>query len=145
MAPPDHLQLERFAFTLRDAVREPERIRFVIDQNEIVKQWCEAQTPYLVTPPRYACVPAGEAERVPGGGCVVKRPEGPFPVDCDKLNFCWGMPAICGCDANQCEIAHNSFVRFDMRIEGRTADGSAVFESRSGAQWRVHLQRERRP
>lgn len=144
--PPDYVHLESFAFTLRDAARDGERLRFVIDQHEILKQWCEAQTPYPSPTEAsfYLCAPAGlgETERPPGGGCIVQRPEGPVAVNCDKLEFCLGLPSICGCDANGCRIEQNNFIRFDMRIDGRTADGSIAYDGRSTVVQRIYLERQ---
>lgn len=126
---------ERFAFTLREGVREGARLRFSIDVREMLKPWCAAQTSYPLESSDghiwYKCLPSTGPTYIGDDGCR----NGDDPVDCGKLKMCHYYE-ICTCTATSCEVPPGEdLVQFDMRVNGAAAEGSSDLG-------RIHLEKQ---
>lgn len=109
---------EGFAYPALDAAVTSGRLSFQFWPTDIVKDWCEAQTPMLddATPPSWRAVPSGS---------VSSGPECPGPsqpgLDCGKVMT--GLFA-CSCDESSCTSVRELA---PLRLDGAlTDDGDAL-------------------
>jgi hypothetical protein len=116
-----------FAYPVLDASVESGRLHFDFWGSDIVKAWCEAQTPYPDggTPAgNYSCNPGGSGFGQSGGVCY-NEPE--VVVDCGFVKTCL---AACSCNAQGCHATRykGSGLELDGVLEndGDTLVGTLV-------------------
>jgi hypothetical protein len=128
---------EGFLYPIYGAYVEGLRIRFGVDPNDIVRAWCQMQTPVLdefnTDQPLYACVPNWGYEQSDTCSLINPQTNEKVPVDCTKLALCQPGGA-CQCTASGCDAY--SFdghypIQLDAALEGNGNNlvGTLVLDS----------------
>jgi hypothetical protein len=107
-APSDPFVVERvtqqlvsgFSYPISGAKVESKRIRFESSTGEVLREWCELQTPVLCAPNGFSTGP---------DGCSL----GDMPVPCAKL----ACMRVCACSKTSCESSTGTSVQFDAALE----------------------------
>jgi hypothetical protein len=116
-----------FSYPIDGASVESRRIRIATTTQEIYREWCGLQMPYLVqgaTPTYYSCVPGGGYSYFEG---VCTDGDG-VEINCGKL-ACGGA---CNCSEAACGIREAADVQLDATLQagGEELRGSLVIGSR---------------
>ena len=135
--------LEGFAYTLFGGKYSAPRVTLGgIDPREVVKAWCELQTPgYDPSSGKWDCLPntgaaglgAPNTSRFCDGGdnCAYIPPDGGWtPVNCLKMDMCISSQGACTCDTTSCTyplVAPTRAPEFDMQLNGTHLDGTGAF------------------
>jgi hypothetical protein len=137
----EHHLVPGFAYPLHDVSVERQRVRFMVDAFDLVRPWCQAQTPRLVSG-TYTCGYENWTwPSDPADPCTVDDPNTPeyeqIPIDCGKAFVC--DPAMCGCSETGCDIAADATflqVSFDAALEaaGDSLVGTLVLISYADGQ-----------
>ena len=137
--------IEGFQYPVQEARVEARRLRLDADPNDIVKAWCQMQTPVLdegiPQQPTYACVPNWGYEQT-GTGCAQVNPQTNehVPVDCVKLGLCM-LPGDCECTATGCDVRASSPMQLDAALQGDGNDLAGTLALDPGTRLNVHLTR----
>lgn len=141
-SPVYYVSREGFAYPVLDARVDSGRLHFDFWGTDIVKPWCEAQTPYPdgATPPgHYTCNPGGAGFGQTGTVCDNNGDE----IDCGFVKTCLSG---CSCDAQGCDAQRYPERRLELdgvlENEGDTLGGTLVVADTNGlARVTVHLTR----
>jgi len=96
-----------FRYPLHDLRVEDRRLRFVIDPTDVLRDWCQAQTP--IFDPAYAtygCRLGRSFSTYDDGTCTVfdlASPNNEVEMDCGKAFLCSAGESLCACDATSCD------------------------------------------
>jgi hypothetical protein len=124
--PDPHYVVAGLSYTIVDAHVDASRIRFSIDGHDIIRPWCEQQTPILddsnPLEPKYRCTHSWHFEPLGDNTCEMVSPDGTQRelVDCSKIEIC-GLE--CVCTATSCTAAAEPIGQLDAALE---ADGRLV-------------------
>jgi hypothetical protein len=117
---------EGFAYSMRTATVVGPRLRFMIDNSELWREWCALQMPAGTSG---TCLP-NEGAMTSGDGqtCGIFDPAANryVPVDCGKLALC-GFSGTCMCDASGCAVrTGENLTVFDVTFDDVRASGSTT-------------------
>jgi hypothetical protein len=106
-------------------------LRLFLTQNEVLNDWCEAQTPVAMLDGSYNCT-GSQAYGAGSENCTMLPPgvvaDGkgvPEPVDCGKLYLCQASSVpICACSAKACNATSLATYGLFVRRSGEELVGS---------------------
>jgi len=110
-----------FGYPILDAAVSSGRLTFEFWPTDLVKDWCEAQTPLLddSTPARWGCSPTGFNATV-GPACNEGNPS----YDCGQIFTCM---MACDCDASGCTSVRQATNR--LQLDGAITDDGDTLEA----------------
>jgi hypothetical protein len=118
-----HGAVAGFPYPIADGVVEDNRLRMHSSSGELYREWCDLQTPHLVTnaaPPFYACLPFSGFGTNRDDQCT-NGPNLEDVIDCG-LTECLSS---CECSEDDCAVSPNVLTQ-DMRIDATLeGDGDA--------------------
>ncbi|MGC4087209.1 MAG: hypothetical protein QM756_04755 [Polyangiaceae bacterium] len=96
---------EGFRYSALFANVQAKRFRLGVENDELMKAWCELQTPVSsnASSSGYACIPNLGWRMPTPGVCIMDTDAGPTEVSCDKALLC-GLGTPCTCTAQSCTV-----------------------------------------
>lgn len=123
-----------FSYTVEEAVVENSRLRLSVNPDEVLKAWCELQTPVLddsnSTPEQeyYLCIPNATIGEDAEGGCWIETPEsGVEPIDCRRRGLC-DYGGLCYCTADGCSLKPVPESGYSVNLDATLESNGDVLE-----------------